>query len=182
MHQTVVPSGSFEAVASFVGEQQDKLVALLHDERQTAERWRQEVEAKLEAKLAQERQERLEVEAKLEQQRQESQAKLEQQRQESQAKIERLQAEAVESKVREAAARVNEVTGLQVRLEALYNAKLLEEKELSTIEDTIADAIGMDDSDDGDQTAWGRVMQMIKLSEGIVSEKMFARQLKRKFV
>ena len=106
-------------------------------------------------------------------------------------KLEQLQAEAVESKVTaveskvtEAVARANKasVTALQVRLEALYNAKLLEDEELSTIEDTIADAIGMDDVDDGDQTARECVIQMIKLSEGIVSEKMFARQLKRKFV
>ena len=58
----------------------------------------------------------------------------------------------------------------------------LEDGELSTIEDTIADAIGTDNTDDGDQIAWGRVMQMIRLSEGIVSEKMFARQLRRKFL
>ena len=43
----------------------------------------------------------------------------------------------------------------------------------------VVDSTCMDDEDDG---AWMCVMQMIQLSEGIVSEKMFSRQLRRKFV
>ena len=43
-------------------------------------------------------------------------------------------------------------------------------------------AIGVAGVDDGAESAWDCVMQMIRLSEGIASEKMFARQLRRKFL
>ena len=56
------------------------------------------------------------------------------------------------------------------------------DEELSTIEDKVADAIDAAGVDDGVDSAWGCVVQMIRLSEGIASEKMFARQLRRKFL
>ena len=62
------------------------------------------------------------------------------------------------------------------------DSKLLEDDELSTIEDKVADAIGMVGVDDEADSAWDCVLQMIRLSEGIASEKMFARQLRRKFL
>ena len=58
---------------------------------------------------------------------------------------------------------------------------LLEDDDLCAIEDKVADAIGVAHRDDGDDDAWMCLMQMIQLSEGIVSEKMFSRQLRRKF-
>ena len=107
------------------------------------------------------------LEAKLESHRKES----EQQRRATEAKLERLQAEAVLT---------SKVASLQDRLEALHDAKLLDDQELSTIEDKVADAIGSG-TEEKDES-WECVMQMIMLSEGISSKKMFARQLRRKFV
>jgi len=57
--------GSFEAMTSFLTEQQDKLVSLLREERETAERQRQEMEAKLEEQRRETDRQRLESEAKL---------------------------------------------------------------------------------------------------------------------
>ena len=54
--------GNFDAMASFLTEQQDKLVSLLREERETAERQRQEMEAKAER-------DRAELQAKLDVQR-----------------------------------------------------------------------------------------------------------------
>ena len=81
----------------------------------------------------------------------------------------------------QAQARIGKVTALQLRLEVLRESKLLEDEELFAIEDEIADA-GIANIEDGADSAWDRVMQMVRLSEGIVSEKMFARQLRRKFL
>lgn len=77
--------------------------------------------------------------------------------------------------------RRGKIAAFQARLETLYNAKLLEDDELSAIEDKVADAIGAAHTDDRDDGAWMCVIQMIQLSEGIASEKMFSRQLRRKF-
>ena len=71
---------------------------------------------------------------------------------------------------------------LQRRLEALSESKLLEDEELSAIFDQVADAIGAGATEDGADHAWVCVMQMVRLSEGIASEKMFAAQLRRKFL
>eukprot|EP01046_Picozoa_sp_COSAG06_P069889 COSAG06_NODE_19277_length_845_cov_1.390080_1_plen_152_part_00 len=57
--------GNFDAMASFLTEQQDKLVSLLREERETAERQRQEMEAKLEEQRRETDRQRLESEAKL---------------------------------------------------------------------------------------------------------------------
>ncbi len=113
------------------------------------------------------------IEGKLEDQR----LTTERQRREMDAKIHAHQFEVVETTLR-----ASRVKALQVRLEALYDANLLQDDEMSAIEDKVADAIGVTDTNDADGSAWGCVMQMIQLSEGIVSEKMFARQLRRKFV
>jgi multidrug resistance efflux pump len=94
---------------------------------------------------------------------------------------ERLQADAVDSKVLAAATRANQVAALQERLEALNDAKLVEDEALCTIEDKVADAIATADTDYGAHNAWECVVQMINLSEGIASEKAFARQIVRKF-
>jgi hypothetical protein len=82
----------------------------------------------------------------------------------------------------QAQARTIKVAALQLRFEALGEAKLLEDEELSAIEDRVADAIGAAATKDGADGAWECVTQMVRLSEGIASEKTFARQLRRKFV
>ena len=50
------------------------------------------------------------------------------------------------------------------------------------LEDKVADAIGVVDTEDGADSVRDCVVQMIRLSEGIASEKMFARQLRCKFL
>ena len=122
----------------------------------------------------------VERDTKLEAQRKEFEAQLEAQRKNLEAKCEaKLDSLRRETQVQ---ARTDKVTTLQLRLEVLSESKLLEDKELSTIEDKVADAIGATPTDDGADRAWDCVMQMVRLSEGIASEKMFARQLRRKFL
>jgi hypothetical protein len=128
-----------------------------------------ERDAKLEAQ-------RKEFETRLGAQTQASETKLEAQRVKSEAKLERLRREM------QVQARVDKITKLQLRLDVLSESKLLEDEELSTIEDKVADAIGAAPTEDGADRVWDCVMQMVRLSEGIVSEKMFARQLRRKFL
>ena len=170
-------------VSAFMTEQLQAQIAeqRVHDKTQ-----RQEMEAKLEAQRQEYEAKLSACEVRLDEQRQEYEAKLsdcevklEEQRQEHEAKVERLQAEAMEARVQAAAAWVSKVTSLQVRLEALYDAKLLEDDEMQIIEDKVADAIGAAESDDDAREC---AKQMVKLSDGIVSEKVFARQLRRKFM
>eukprot|EP01043_Picozoa_sp_COSAG02_P081174 COSAG02_NODE_19686_length_869_cov_1.642857_2_plen_122_part_00 len=106
-------------------------------------------------------------------------AKLEAQRQQTEAQ--RQQTEALRHSHDANDSRRAKVAAFQARLEILYSAKLLEDDELCAIEDKVADAIGAAHTDDGDDGAWMCVMQMVQLSEGIASEKMFSRQLRRKF-
>ena len=116
----------------------------------------------------------------MEAQRKDSEAKLEAQRKDLEAKFRsKLEKHRCETQVQ---ARIGEVTELQRRLEVLSESKLLEDEELSTIFDQVADAIGAGATEDGADHAWVCVMQMVRLSEGIASEKMFAAQLRRKFL
>ena len=150
-----------------------------HDTEQHAEMMRllAECEAKLEAKLEAQR---AGYETKLEEQRKESEAKLEAQRKDLEAKFRsKLEKHRCETQVQ---ARTGEVAALQRRLEVLSESKLLEDEELSAIFDQVADAIGAGATEDGADHAWVCVMQMVRLSEGIASEKMFAAQLRRKFL
>ena len=89
----------------------------------------------------------------------------------------------VEAKRMHAEASTGKVSALQLRLESLHVAELLDEDTLFAIEDKIADAIQEAEagSDGASDDARGCVAQMVALSEGIVSDKVFSRQLKRKF-
>ncbi len=168
---------SLMEVSAFMTEQLKAQVVeqRAHDSEQHAEMMRLllERDAKLEAQ-------RQEFETKLEAQRKESESKLEAQRQVYETKLETVS----QTRMREmqVQARTDKATTLQLRLEVLSESKLLEDEELSTIEDEIADALGAAPTDDGADRAWECVMQMVRLSEGIGSEKMFARQLRRKFL
>ena len=158
-------------------EQHTEMIRLLVERETQARAEKVELEAKLEAKLEAQRKEseaqreayetkfETTLETKLEAQRQAYETKFEAHRRETQGQ-----------------ARTNKVTALQLRFEALGEAKLLEDDELSAIEDKVADAIGAAATEDGTDGAWECVMQMVRLSEGIASDKTFARQLRRKFV
>jgi hypothetical protein len=51
----------------------------------------------------------------------------------------------------------------------LHDSKLLEDEERFVLEDEVADAVGVASIEDGADSAWDRVMQMVRLSEGIAS-------------
>jgi hypothetical protein len=117
------------------------------------------------------REERLHVEAKLEQQQQfmkeeraAMEAKIEQERAAMEAKIEQIRSE-------------QGLSALQTRLEALHAAKLLSDDERDIIEDKIADSVEGGDGSSGDDT----VSQMVALSSKMVVDRAFSRQLRRKW-
>lgn len=68
------------------------------------------------------------------------------------------------------------LTLLQNRIESMHLAKLLVEEERFELEDTISDSIELLGDDNN------CVPQMIALSQSTVCDKLFARQLKRKFL
>ena len=127
------------------------------------------------------REEREHMEAKLEEQRQET----EKQRQETaQLRLEmekRLAPKEVIS--------AEQVDAVTARLEALHAAQLLSDEELFALEDCMADFIEAQASYDvvtmeavNANRAIGRVHKLVALGEGMPSDAMFARQLRRKFV
>ena len=105
------------------------------------------------------REERLHVEAKLEQQQQ-----MKEERAAMEAKIEQIRSE-------------QGLSALQTRLEALHAAKLLSDDERDIIEDKIADSVEGGDGSSGDDT----VSQMVALSSKMVVDRAFSRQLRRKW-
>ena len=171
-------SSSLAELTSFMSEQQqmqlereDKLEAKL-------EAQRQEIEAKLEAQ-------RQESEAKLEAQRQESEAKLEAQRQESEAKLEAQRLE-IEQLCKPQMARdvisEQQLETLQLRLEALHEARLLTDEELESLEDAVVDCIEVLPAAFATEQGVVKVMKMILIVEKVASDKVLARQLRRKFI
>jgi hypothetical protein len=180
-------------------EQHGEMMRLLVERETQARAEKVEREAKLEAKLEAQREgyetkleaQRKDSEDKLEAQREGYETKLEAQRKDSETKL-HAQRKDLEAKFRsklekhrcetQVQARTGEVAALQRRLEVLSESKLLEDEELSAIFDQVADAIGAGATEDGADHAWVCVMQMVRLSEGIASEKMFAAQLRRKFL
>ena len=168
MTQTLGANGSFDAMTlSFFGEQQDKLVALLREERTVAEAKmeQQRQEAKAEAKA-----EAAEFRRELETQRQASEAKMEQQRQEAKAEAVEFRRE-LETQ-RQASEAATQVAVLQARLETLHGAQLLDEEVLYLAEDAIADC--------EDLAADDKISRLIALSTKMTSDRAFARQLQRK--
>ena len=123
---------------------------------------RAEVEAKLEKQRLDAEAQRKEAEAKLEAQRKEADAKLKQQREDHTHETRRLTND-------------QQIAALQTRLEALHAAKLLADEELFALEDAIADA---DEAVDGDD----RAARMVALSARMASDASFSRQLRRKFL
>ena len=122
-----------------------------HDNEQHAEMIRLLVERETQARA-----EKVELEVKLEAQRKEFEAqrmacetKLEAQRQAYETELKGMS----EAHRRETQGRA-QVTALQLRFEALGEAKLLEDEELSAIEDKVADAIGAAATEDGADGAW----------------------------
>jgi len=159
--------GSFEAMTSFLNEQQDKFVSLLREERETAQHQRHDMETKLDKQRQEIQQVRHDMETKLDEQRHET----------------------CKQQVREVASAMSCVSEaqlelLQTRLDALHQAKLLSDDEISGLEDCIADYIDCCSSLNPATVEIGaaaeKVKKMVGLSERVGKDGMFARQLRRK--
>eukprot|EP01043_Picozoa_sp_COSAG02_P095216 COSAG02_NODE_31590_length_531_cov_0.611111_2_plen_108_part_01 len=81
-----------------------------------------------------------------------------------------------------------QVSALTVRLGTLHSTQALSDDELFAVEDCIADFLEITSGIDvatmdlvRTNDIIGKVHKMIALSEGIVDDAMFARQLRRKF-
>jgi hypothetical protein len=135
---------------------------------------RAELERRLEAQRRETEAQRRETEAKVEAQRRETEA----QRRETEAQRQQLEAERH---------KLREVSFVQLRLEALHNAKLLTDEEMFALEDMIADSFEDPDHEDeeggGSRTvACEKVSSLVTLSGCIASNPAFARQVRRKYV
>ena len=82
------------------------------------------------------------------------------------------EARAEASKLRDEASKLRDLLALQRRLEALHSAKLLGDKELYAIEDTIADGTA----------GGGQVAALLSLSATMAADGAFARQARRKYL
>jgi vacuolar-type H+-ATPase subunit I/STV1 len=180
--QLQASGGSFEAMTSFLNEQQDKFVSLLREERETSERrsdcQRHDMETKLD-------QQRHDMETKLDEQRRETQ----QVRHEMETERDEQRQETCKQQVREVASAMSCVSEaqmelLQTRLDALHQAKLLSDDEIGALEDCIADYIDCRSSLSPAAAEIGvaaeKVKKMVGLSEGMGKDGMLARQLRRK--
>ena len=172
-------TGSFETMAAFLNRQQDKLVELLREERDEANKQRHALELKLE-------EQRRESEAKAEQQRQE----LNRQRQQSEATAEQLRHE-IEQLQAEAAARPplaldaideDQLAALQSRLQSMHGAKLLTDDELFSLEDAIVDCIEVMPTAGASASEVERVSRMLVVASKVPSDGTLARQLRRKLL
>ena len=164
MTQTLGANGSFDAMTlSFFGEQQDKLVALLREERTVGKAEAAEFRRELETHRQEAKAEAAEFRRELETQRQEAKAE---------AKAEAAQFRQELETQRQASEAATQVAMLQARLETLHGAQLLDEEVLYLAEDAIADC--------EDLAADDKISRLIALSTKMTSDRAFARQLQRK--
>ena len=108
------------------------------------------------------------MEAKVER----TEAKLEQQREE----MEQARPQVVRDTISE-----EQLGALQLRLEALHEARLLTDGELNRLEDDVVDCIEVLPTAFVADRSIDKVIKMILVSEGGANDKTLARQLKRKF-
>ena len=144
--------GSFTAITAFIDQQQDKLLATLREERSS-------IRSEMESQFVQQREEISALKQLLDG-----------------SKRIHLARDAVTSEQLEA---------VQARLQALHVAQLLTEQELAKAEDAIADAVelmGVTPELPANDSCVGAVLKLVALSDGMVGDVSFARQLRRKFV
>ena len=136
----------------------------MHDKAQ-----REESEAKLEAQQQRHEAQLIQYEAKLEAQRNDYEAKLEEQLQDSKTYT-------LESKLQ----------GVQERLDALHQEKLLTDDEMFALEDIIVDFIECRSSGTSTPGEIGvvveRARKLVGVCEGVSKDGMLARQLRRRFL
>jgi len=164
------------------------MIGFMREEREHMKDERTEMEARLEAN-------RKEAEAKIEAQRKEAEAqrqeaaaaKLEAQRKEAegqQKEIEKLRSELAAARPRLAAEVIGEeeLAALQSRLQSLHTAKLLTDEELYCLEDAIVDCIEVMPTAGASSPEVGKVARMMLVSAKVPGDAALARQLRRKFV
>ena len=205
-------TGSFETMAAFFNGQQDKLVELLREERDEANKQRHALELKLEEQRreseAKAEQQRQQFDVKVEQLQRESETKAEQQQQElnrqrqhfdvkaeqlqreSEAKAEQLRHE-IEQLQAEVATRPplaldaideDQLAALQSRLQSMHGAKLLTDDELFSLEDAIVDCIEVMPTAGALASEVERVSRMLVVASKVPSDGTLARQLRRKLL
>jgi len=135
------------------------------------------------------REERAEMEAKLEKQQLDTEATLATQRKEADAKLEKQREETEslreQARIRTASEAISEeqLEALQSRLVALNEAKLLTDEESDTAEDITIDCLELlakAPMTTLENPAVDKVRTMIVLSEKVAADRAFARQLRRK--
>jgi hypothetical protein len=107
----------------------------------------------------------------------------------AEAKAERAEIQAkMEAKLEQQVITKDQLAAVQTRLELLHASELLSDDELGAVEDCLADFFEasagcehMTMETASMNRAVGTVLKLIALSEGMTKDRMFARQVKRKF-
>ena len=136
------------------------------------------------------REERNQLEMKLEQQRQEQRLESEQQRRQFEMKLQQQQQEIEHLRARVAALPQpaaeaideDQISVLQSRIQSLYEAKLLTDDELYSLEDAIVDCVEVLPTAGASASEVEKIRKMLLVSSKVVSDSTLARQLRRKFV
>ena len=124
---------------------------------------------------------RAEMESKIEHQRLESK----EQREEAKAEKAALEAKVEALMTPRPAVTEEQLATLQSRLEAMHAAQLLTDEELFALEDICVDyiALGLVTAEmAGGNAAASKLLQLVRVSEGVAADASFARQAKRRFV
>ena len=130
-----------------------------------------------------EREDKLRTEAKAEKVEQEAKAKAREDelRQEMHQEMDKLREEMQPPDVAD-----EQIAALQVRLEAIHAAKLLSDDELDALEDTLMEYVEVKASStmtSGEMhAAASRLSKLVAVSEAVVTDGVFARQARRRFV
>ena len=128
--------------------------------------------------------------AKVERDELESKHKAEMQRQIAEmedrhkAEMDTLRAELTPAPAQELVS-AEQLAALQARLEQLHAAQLLTDEELFALEDICVDyiALGLVTAEmAGGNAAASKLLQLVRVSEGVATDASFARQAKRRFV
>lgn len=199
VQQQMQVSSEQQPMAAGAGASLMEVAAFIRGERDESRKEREEWQARLEKQALETEWARLETEkhreemhAKMEQQRAEAEAQLETQREKMQAEAEaRLETQRIETETVRAAAEAKicvseaQLEALQVRLDALHQAKLLTDDEVVKLEDCVGDFIecwSLLSAVPAEMGAVaGEVKRLVGLSEGVSKDGALARQLRRKF-
>ena len=106
-------------------------------------------------------------------------------RQEMEAQMQALREELREELTPRPAVTEEQLATLQSRLEAMHAAQLLTDEELFALEDICVDfiALGLVTAEmAGGNAAASKLLQLVRVSEGVAADASFARQAKRRFV